>query len=84
MFVLYNFWTEFIYVRCQNCNRKATGSTTNPRSSEPPPRKKPYKHWYPSVEPSAITEDDLTHERSMKQLEKEIAKPKGSREQTSN
>ena len=62
-------WAQFMYVRCQNCNRKPANAT-----SEPKPKKKKTSdnHHYSTI--VSEPEDAETHARNMELLETEWTK----------
>ena len=75
---LQDSWTEFIYVRCQNCNRKPMSIKSDderPTHSKKP-KIEPLKHTYPSIEIVEFEEDEIAHDRNLTLLHKEIDKPK--------
>lgn len=72
---------QFIYVRCQNCNRRAPSTHSEPKLK----RQKveaPEKHAYPSLE--GEVEDDTTHSRNMSLLTEELEKSRPSLEKVKN
>ncbi|XP_065890195.1 uncharacterized protein [Dysidea avara] len=64
----YHSWAQFMYVGCQNCNRKPANATSEPK----PKKKMSDNHHYSTIfgEP----EDAETHARNMELLETEWTK----------
>ena len=73
-------WTNFIYTRCQNINRKSKSSRRDDSGEDEPLRgsKKrkvdPEKHSYPSLAFEA--EDEVAFERNVSLMKQELSKPK--------
>jgi len=69
-------WTNFIYTRCQNVNRKSKGTFHDDVACTPSKKHRPdpEKHKYPSLPLDA--EDDTATERSLFLLKQELSKSK--------
>lgn len=76
-------WQEYIYVRCQNCNRVPPGSS---KDDTPAPKRSKAaamnNHSYPSLvgEP----EDETAHARNCSLLKTELGKARPDRESVFN
>ncbi len=71
MCIFQNSWRQYIYVRCQNINRKYSRATPEPKRQKAAPC---VAHSY--VEISINQDDQVAHERNTDHLKKEIEKPK--------
>ena len=71
-------WTNYIYTRCQNVNRKSKASGREETSEPPTPTKRykidPEKHSYPSLPTNS--EDETSILRNISLLKQELAKSK--------
>ena len=69
-------WTNFIYIRCQNVNRKSKGAEYGDKACTPSKKHKadPEKHAYPSLPFDA--EDDTATQRNFSLLKQELSKSK--------
>ena len=74
-------WTQFIYTRCQNTNRKSSSS-----NSAPAPKKAKLgstdRHSYASV--SVPDDDEEAYKRNVSILKQEVLKPKAQTEVVKN
>lgn len=81
-FSLQHSWTEFIYTRCQNCNRKPVSTGTVKKTvtlSEFKDEFSSTKHSCPSLELTEdLEEDQIAHDRNLALLIKQFQKSKPS------
>lgn len=75
---LQHSWTDFIYTRCQNVNRKTKQFVADHKNDMPKPSKKqkfdPEKHGYPPL--CQDVEDETSLKRNISLLQQELAKAK--------
>ena len=73
---LQHSWTNFIYTRCQNINRRSKHNNDEDEESRALKKTKiaPEKHTYPSL--AIHNDDDVAFERNIGLLQQEMSKPK--------